>query len=57
MDVEAFAADLPRRFAGDVLAGHHVDRCFAAVIDRMPRLTRLARRIYLHGATGVRGGR
>jgi hypothetical protein len=39
MDVAAFAADLPRRFGGDVLADHPVDRRFATVVDRVPGMS------------------
>jgi predicted O-methyltransferase YrrM len=39
MEVAAFAADLPRRFGGDVLADHPVDRRFATVVDRVPGMS------------------
>ena len=39
MDVEAFAAELPRRFGGDVTAEHPVDRRFAAVVERVPGMS------------------
>jgi predicted O-methyltransferase YrrM len=39
MDVAAFAADLPRRFGGDVLAAHPADRRFSAVVDRVPGMS------------------
>jgi predicted O-methyltransferase YrrM len=39
MDVEAFAAELPRRFDGDVSADHPVDRRFAAVVERVPGMS------------------
>ena len=39
MDVEAFAAELPRRFDGDVRAAHPVDRRFADVVERVPGMT------------------
>ena len=39
MDVEAFVAELPRRFGGDVMAAQPVDRRFAAVVDRVPGMS------------------
>ncbi|HTE72480.1 MAG TPA: class I SAM-dependent methyltransferase [Actinomycetes bacterium] len=39
MDVEAFAAELPRRFDGDANAEHPVDRRLAAVVERVPGMT------------------
>jgi predicted O-methyltransferase YrrM len=39
MDVAAFAADLPRRFGGDVHATHPLDRRFSEVVDRVPGMS------------------
>lgn len=39
MDVEGFAAELPRRFGGDTGAAHPVDRRFAAVVDGVPGMS------------------
>lgn len=39
MDVTAFSRELPRRFGGDVLSAHPVDRRFAPVVERIPGMS------------------
>lgn len=39
MDVEAFAAELPRRFDSDLHADHPADRKFASVVERVPGMS------------------